>query len=274
MKIVSFNINSIRARLHQLESLISIHQPDVIGLQETKVQDDLFPVEAVKELGYHVYFHGQKAHYGVAMLSKQPPAAVIKGYPSDDENDQRRMITADFSLANGETLRVLNGYFPQGESRDHPVKFPAKMKFYRDLIAFIKSCCSEHKYLAVIGDYNIAPLDHDIGIGDANAKRWLREGKTSFLPEERGWIDQLTDMGLYDTYREKHPNISDRFSWFDYRSKGFEREPKRGLRIDHIYTNAALTAHLDDSDIDYEIRSMSKPSDHCPVWSTFSLELK
>ncbi|HBA34601.1 MAG TPA: exodeoxyribonuclease III, partial [Gammaproteobacteria bacterium] len=96
----------------------------VIGLQETKVQDDLFPVEAVKELGYHVYFHGQKAHYGVAMLSKQPPAAVIKGYPSDDENDQRRMITADFSLANGETLRVLNGYFPQGESRDHPVKFP------------------------------------------------------------------------------------------------------------------------------------------------------
>ena len=84
----------------------------------------------------------------------------------------------------------------------------------------------------------------------------------------------MTDLGLYDTYREKHPDIADRFSWFDYRSKGFEREPKRGLRIDHIYTNAALTAHLDDSDIDYEIRSMNKPSDHCPVWSTFSLTLK
>ena len=85
---------------------------------------------------------------------------------------------------------------------------------------------------------NIAPIDHDIGIGPDNQKRWLREGKTSFLPEERAWLQGLIDWGLTDTYRAKHPNVDDRYSWFDYRSKGFEREPKRGLRIDLILASS------------------------------------
>ena len=116
---------------------------------------------------------------------------------------------------------------------------------------------------------NIAPIDHDIGIGPDNQKRWLREGKTSFLPEERAWLQGLIDWGLTDTYRAKHPNVDDRYSWFDYRSKGFEREPKRGLRIDLILASSSMMSRLSQAGIDYEARAMPKPSDHCPIWAEF-----
>ncbi len=273
MKIISFNTNSIRVRFHQLEALIASHQPDIIGIQETKVTDEQFPVEAIKEMGYHVIFHGQKSHYGVAMMSKVEPVNVIKGFAGDDEQSQRRMITADFKTNDGEIIRVFNGYFPQGESRDHPSKFPAKENFYKDLNDFISTDCSTQKYLAVIGDFNVAPLDIDIGIGAANAKRWLKEGKTSFLPEEREWLKGIASLGLIDTYRKNHADVDDIFSWFDYRSKGFDKEPKRGLRIDLVMANQALTNTLQTTGIDYDIRAMEKPSDHCPVWSEFDIAI-
>jgi exodeoxyribonuclease-3 len=124
--------------------------------------------------------------------------------------------------------------------------------------------------LLVIGDMNIAPLDLDVGIGAENAKRWLRTGKCSFLPEEREWMRKLTGWGLCDTFRQCHPEVDDRFSWFDYRSRGFEREPKRGLRIDLVLASPAVSAHLSGAGIAYDIRAMEKPSDHCPVWADFS----
>jgi exodeoxyribonuclease-3 len=118
---------------------------------------------------------------------------------------------------------------------------------------------------------NVAPLDLDIGIGEDNARRWLRAGKCSFLPEERAWLRAITAWGLEDAYRLVHQEVADRFSWFDYRSRGFEREPKRGLRIDLLLVTAPLRERLLDADIDYEIRAMERPSDHCPVWATFDL---
>lgn len=165
----------------------------------------------------------------------------------------------------------MNGYFPQGENREHPVKFPAKEKFYADLLAHLQTHHEPSENLVLIGDFNVAPLDADIGIGEDNRKRWLKKGATSFLPEEREWMQSLTDWGLADTYRVKYPEVDDRFSWFDYRSKGFDRDPKRGLRIDHVLATSAMTEKLLDSGIDYEIRAMEKPSDHCPAWSDFSL---
>ncbi|MGL5287102.1 MAG: exodeoxyribonuclease III, partial [Aeromonas sp.] len=138
MKIVSFNINGLRARLHQLQALIDKHQPDVIGLQEIKVHDEAFPREAVEAMGYHVEFHGQKAHYGVAILSKQAPLSVEKGFPGDDEEAQRRMIMATFQRADGSVIKVMNGYFPQGENQEHETKFPAKTRFYADLQAYLE----------------------------------------------------------------------------------------------------------------------------------------
>lgn len=270
MMFVSFNVNSIRTRLHQLEAVINEFNPDVIGLQETKVSDEHFPVDAIRELGYHVHFHGQKTHYGVALLSRQEPDSVQKGYPWDGEDSQRRLVTGHFTV-NGQKLTVINGYFPQGESRDHPVKFPAKEKFYADLMRYLDELKASDNQIVVMGDMNISPTDLDIGIGADNAKRWLRTGKCSFLPEEREWLGQVESRGFTDVFRHLHPQEADTFSWFDYRSKGFDRDPRRGLRIDLIMASDNLLSKAKEAGVSYDIRAMERPSDHCPVWASFDI---
>jgi len=267
-RVVSFNINGVRARPHQLEALKQAYDPDIIGLQETKVQDPDFPREMIEGLGYHVAFYGQKGHYGVALLSKEAPVSVDYGLPSDDGEAQRRLISGTYQVGE-QQLTVINGYFPQGESRAHPTKFPHKQRFYAELNELLANRYSAQQNLMVIGDMNVAPLDQDIGIGPESAKRWLRDGKCSFLPEEREWLASLLDWGLCDTFRLRHPQVDDRFSWFDYRSRGFEREPRRGLRIDLMLATADLQARVSDAGIAYDIRAMEKPSDHCPIWVDF-----
>ena len=271
MRVVSFNTNGIRARRHQLEALKKEYDPDIIGIQETKVQDQDFPVAMVEELGYRAHFFGQKTHYGVALLSKQEPLSVAKGYPFEENDAQRRLILGAFETPGGERLTVINGYFPQGESRAHEIKFPAKRKFYADLMGLLETGFNPEEKLLIIGDMNVAPVDLDVGIGPDNAKRWLRTGKCSFLPEEREWLSRLTGWGFYDTFREQYPQAADRFSWFDYRSRGFERDPKRGLRIDLMLATAPLNRRRIGAGIAYDIRAMAKPSDHCPVWADFDL---
>lgn len=271
MKIISFNVNGLRARPHQMQALVKSHNPDIIGLQETKVHDSEFPLELIEELGYQVVFHGGKAHYGVATLSKIAPDKVIKGFPGEDPEHQRRLIITRYPLADGRSLKVVNGYFPQGENREHPEKFPNKRAFYANLQSWLETAARPDELLVVMGDINISHRDADIGIGVDNAKRWLRTGKCSFLPEEREWLEQLYGWGLLDTFRKQHPEVDDRFSWFDYRSRGFDAEPKRGLRIDQIMTSRPLYDLCRNSGIDYEIRGMEKPSDHCPVWAEFDL---
>lgn len=269
MKVVSFNTNSIRMRQHQLEKLINSHAPDVIGIQETKAQDIDFPIDMISDLGYDCAFHGQKTHYGVALLFKHKPLDVVKGFANDTDDSQRRFIRAKFEI-NNQVITVMNGYFPQGEGLDHPTKFPAKEKFYQDLNDLLKNEYSPDDNIVVMGDMNIAPLHIDVGIGEDNVKRWLKTGKCSFLPIEREWIRTLYSYGLMDTYRYIHPN-GKRFSWFDYRSKGFEKDPKRGLRIDLILATEKLALQCSDAGIDYDVRGMVKPSDHCPIWSEFKL---
>jgi exodeoxyribonuclease-3 len=266
MKIISFNANSVRVRLHQLQAIVDKHDPEIIGLQETKVADEEFPHEDVQMMGYTTEAFGQKNHYGVALLSKVRPLRVVRGLPPDGEDAQRRFIDSIYCLPNGEELRIISAYFPQGESRDHAVKFPAKEKFYADVLSYLQSTATPDEHLVLMGDFNVAPVDRDIGIGEDNARRWLRTGKTSFLPEERAWLQRLFDWGLVDTYRQVKPDVDQCFSWFDYRSRGFEREPKRGLRIDHVLVSRSLAKRVVDAGIDYDIRAMQKPSDHCPVW--------
>ncbi|MFC0269418.1 exodeoxyribonuclease III [Kushneria aurantia] len=270
MRLVSFNINGIRARQHQLEALVEAHAPDVIGLQETKVQDSEFPLEAISGLGYHVHYYGQKGHYGVALLTREAPLAVHYGLPGDSDDAQRRMIAVRLATPAGE-LTVFNGYFPQGENIAHATKFPYKRDFYEQLSRHLEQDYSSDQLVAVMGDFNISPRDIDIGIGESARKRWLREGKTSFQPEEREWLARLENWGLEDSYRHCHPAVDDYFSWFDYRSKGFERDPKRGLRIDYILASRALAGYVSDAGIDYPLRAMEKPSDHAPVWTQLSL---
>ena len=139
------------------------------------------------------------------------------------------------------------------------------------LIFWAKKDFDPESHLIVMGDLNISPEDIDIGIGENNRKRWLQTGKCSFLPEEREWLENLKDFGLYDSYRCLYPEENNTFSWFDYRSRGFDDNPKRGLRIDHLWVTRSLKDLISSSEIDYEIRGMEKPSDHAPVWTKFNI---
>lgn len=268
MKVISFNINGLRARLHQLQAVIDKHQPDVIGLQEIKVHDEAFPIEDVEAMGYHVAFHGQKAHYGVAVLTKEKPLAIEKGFPTDTDEAQKRMIIATVADKNGNPVKILNGYFPQGDNISHETKYPYKRQFYKDLMTYLDDQNSDEQ-LIVMGDINISPIDLDIGIGEPNKKRWLKTGKCSFQPEEREWLKRLLDWGLVDTFRALTPDATEKYSWFDYRSKGFD--DNRGLRIDVVLATKSLAEKCIESDIDYELRGIEKPSDHAPIWATFDV---
>lgn len=268
-KIMSFNVNGLRSRLDNLAKVVEMHQPDFIGLQETKVSDEEFPHEAVNDLGYQAEIYGQKGHYGVALLSRQKPQSIQFGFPTDNQEQQRRMIHGCYKV-NNKSLHVINCYFPQGEGRDHPTKFPAKKSFYADLLNYLRQNFSSNDLVFVVGDMNVALKDMDVGIKPENAKRWLKTGKCAFLPEEREWLQALLDWGLIDTYRDDNPN-DESYSWFDYRSRGFEQDPKRGLRIDLILASNAIMPHLSGTGIDFQARAQQKPSDHCPIWVDLSL---
>jgi len=273
MKIISFNINGLRARIHQLSALIDKHQPDIIGLQETKVHNEAFPFEDVEALGYKAIIHGQKAHYGVAMLVKNDLVDNIehsqKGFPTDTEDHQKRIVMVTVNTKSGSKFTVMNGYFPQGDNIAHETKFPYKRQFYADLMQYLNDHKDPEEQLVVMGDINISPLDLDIGIGEPNRKRWLKTGKCSFQPEEREWLKNLMDWGFKDSFRELYPEVEDKYSWFDYRSRGFD--DNRGLRIDVILSTHNLTENLVDAGIDYELRGIEKPSDHAPIWAEYKL---
>jgi len=270
MKIASFNVNSIRTRMDLVCEYLRTESPDILGLQETKVIDPDFPIEPLADLGYEVNFFGQKGYHGVAMLSRTEPDFIQKGFVTDTEEDQKRLILGRFTTDDGKNLVVINGYFPQGENRSHATKFPAKQKFYADLMTLLGEYSPEDRLL-VMGDFNIAPTDLDIGIDPKNAKRWLSSGKCSFLPEEREWIGRMADWGLVDSFREKNPEVSDMYSWFDYRSGGY---PERGLRIDQIWVTEPLMETVTAVGIDYHLREQERPSDHCVIYSDFNLSLK
>ncbi len=269
IRTMSFNVNGIRSRLNQLEIILEKHSPTIVGLQEIKVSDEEFPIQAITEMGYEVSYFGQKGHYGVALLSKTSPINVIKGFPTDGSESQKRIIHGHYQYGS-ETIHVINGYFPQGESRSHPTKFPAKEKFYSDLGMYMRDNLKQNDYVVVMGDMNVAPKNIDVGIGPDNMKRWLQRGICCFLPEERTWLDSIMSFPLFDTYRHLHCNDLE-YSWFDYRSRGFDQDPKRGLRIDLILSSQSLLPRMIDAGIDVEARGLEKPSDHCPVWADFEL---
>jgi len=271
MRFVSFNANGIRARLHQLAAIRDRHAPDVLALQEIKVADEEFPVDEVRALGFeHLHYFGQKGQYGVALLSRHAPERVETGFPWRGPEEQRRFISATYRIG-AQRVTVLNAYFPQGDNREHPTKFAGKRTFYADMTRYLEAHCDPDDLLLLAGDMNVAPEDADIGIGDENRKRWLRTGKCCFLPEERDWLRTVMDWGLRDTYVAGSGTADRMYSWFDYRSRGFEQSPRRGLRIDLILGTDALAARVADCGIDYEIRGLERPSDHCPIWCQFAL---
>ncbi|MFL2485734.1 MAG: exodeoxyribonuclease III [Gammaproteobacteria bacterium] len=260
IRIICFNINGLRARPHQLQALKEKYDPDVIALQEIKVSDEDFPEQIPTELGFNYYNYGQKGFHGVAIFSKQAPINIIKGLEGAEDEAQKRYIQCDYSTNTG-PLSICNSYFPQGENRKHPDKFPYKDRYYKRITNHIKNLNTN---VVLTGDFNIAPDRNDIGMNEDGIKRWLSQGHTAFLPEEIEWYKKLTDLGLVDIWRERNPD-STKCSWFDYRSRGFDQDPKRGLRIDHFLLSKNVQEKYMNSEIDHELRAMEKPSDHCPV---------
>lgn len=265
MKLVSFNINGLRAHIHQLEAIICQLKPDIIGLQETKVHDDLFPIQQTSQYGYNIYYHGQKKNNGVALLLKKEPLKVIQGLSNNHyyDHSQKRIIMADIATPIG-TLTIINSYCPQGHNKNDQEKFKYKKNFYKNLKNYIELNYKKNSLLLIMGDMNISPTELDIGLSEKNKQHWISSGKCSFLPEEKQWIQQLLNWGLIDIYRYTHPTNNTRFSWFDYRSQGFYKN--KGLRIDLILITHPLIRFHKSNGINYNIRSMNKPSDHAPVW--------
>ncbi|CUX95800.1 Exodeoxyribonuclease III [Candidatus Mikella endobia] len=267
MKFVSFNINGLRARIHQLKEIINTLNPDVIGLQETKVHDNMFPFKEILSYGYNVYYYGQKIHYGVALLSRKKPFNIRRGFCTDNNKSPRRIIMADFITSKG-ILTVINGYFPNGENRNSK-KFLEKKYFFRNLQLYIEQNYNYKSLLLIMGDINISFTDLDIGIDKKSYIKWFNTGKCSFLSEERTWMQRLLDWGMIDTYRKINPTNNKYYSWFDYRSHAFSKN--LGLRIDVLLASLKLATMIKNTGIDYNIRAMNHPSDHAPVWTDFDI---
>ena len=253
MKIATWNINSLTVRLPQVLDWLAANPVDVLGLQELKLTDDKFPVEALRAAGYEAAFFGQKTYNGVALLSRQPLRAVVRNL-TGLEDPQARVITATVDTPQG-ALRIINGYFVNGQAPGTD-KFAYKMRWLDALHAQVQAELSAHPRLVLLGDFNVAPQDCDSFDPDG-----LR-GTIHHTPEERRHFQALLDLGLSDAYRLfEQPEKS--YSWWDYRMLGFQKN--RGLRIDHILVSNALRSSVSACHIDRTPRKNTQPSDHAPV---------
>ena len=249
MKLATWNVNSLKVRLPHLLDWLAAAAPDVVCLQELKLEDAKFPVAEVGAAGYRAVFSGQKTYNGVALLARTPPGDVQTGIPGF-EDPQRRVIAATV-----EDVRVVCLYAPNGQALDSD-KFTYKLGWYAALRDWLADEIVRHPRLAVLGDMNIAPEDRDVH----DPKAW--EGQVHVSPPERAALRALTDLGLADAFRLfEQPEKS--FSWWDYRMMGFRRNA--GLRIDLILLSAELAARCSACTIDKAPRRLERPSDHTPV---------
>ena len=256
MKLATWNVNSLKMRLPRVLDWLARHGPDVLCLQETKVDDPAFPALELDAAGYVAHFTGQKTYNGVALLARKTLPAVaapVRALP-DFADDQKRVIAASVG-----DLRVVNFYVPNGQSIDSD-KYRYKLDWCRAATAFLQAELAAHPRLAVVGDFNIAPDDRDVH----DPAAWAGQVLCS-EPERqvfRGWAA----LGLADAFRlfDQPPAT---FSWWDYRMLGFPKN--HGLRIDHILLSAPLAAGCTSCTIDRNERKGEKPSDHAPVIAQF-----
>lgn len=254
MKIATWNVNSLNVRLPHVQDWLQQHSPDVLALQELKLDQDKYPAAVFQMAGWHTVWSGQKTYNGVALISKHPLENVHTGLPALPGDPQRRVIAA---TVNG--VRVVNVYCVNGEALDSP-KFEYKRQWFAALTDFIRDELSRHDKLVLLGDFNIAPADADC----YDPEKWHEKIHCSGI--ERGWFQTLLDLGLADSLRQIHPEGA-HYTWWDYRGAMFQR--KLGLRIDHLLISPALAAQLQDVQVDTEARGWERPSDHAPVWAQF-----
>ena len=249
MKIATWNVNSLKVRLAQVQDWLAQQQPEVLCLQETKTEDASFPLTELQQAGYQVIFSGQKTYNGVAILSKQPATEVQYGLPNFEDVQKRVLAATIFGV------RVVCVYVPNGESLESD-KYQYKLAWLNALHTWLKDELQRYPKLALLGDYNIAPEDRDVH----DPAKW--EGNVLVSEPERAAFRALQQLGLRDAFR-LFEQAEKSFSWWDYRMMGFRRN--HGLRIDHILISPALECTA--CSIDKAPRKLERPSDHTPVWA-------
>lgn len=259
MKVITWNVNSLRARFERTKALLARHEPDILCLQETKVTDADFPFADFAAMGYSAVSLGQRAYNGVAILSRHPATEIRRGFPGDPVPEQSRALSADL-----EGIRVLNLYVINGKSVDHP-DYQLKLRWLEALDAWLCETVDPLQPLLVVGDFNVTP--RDIDVHDPEAWR----GQNLCSEPERERLNGLLGGRLTDLYRRLYPD-DQRFTWWDYRNGAFHKN--LGLRIDLALATETVVPRCLSVDIDREERKPStgegKPSDHAPLIVTLA----
>jgi exodeoxyribonuclease-3 len=260
MRIATFNINGIKARMQALPDWLDEAQPDVAILQETKTVDEAFPREIFEDRGYNVETHGQKSFNGVAILSKHPLEDVSRGLPGDEDDEQARYIEATVV---GEThaIRLCGLYLPNGNPCPGP-KYDYKLGWMARLEARAKALLAEETAFLMAGDYNIIPQDEDARRPDA----WRDDALAR--PQSRAAFRRIVNLGLTDAFRARVFG-PEHYSFWDYQAGAWNRDD--GIRIDHVLLCPQAADWLEDVSIDKNVRGREKPSDHVPVWVDLAL---
>jgi len=250
MKIATWNVNSVKARNDRLLAFLARHAPDVVCLQELKLETSAFPYTELAQVGYRAAVHGQKTYNGVAVLARSEPEDVAIGLGPDDDDPQARAIAATIA-----GVRVLSLYVPNG-SEVGSEKFAYKLAWLDCLLAHLNAAHSPDQPLLLCGDLNIAPDDRDV----ARPAEWA--GSVLCAAEVRERFQRLLAFGLVDCVRKHHPE-GGLYSWWDYRMLGFPKN--NGLRIDHVLATASVAARCGAAYVDRDERKGKLPSDHAPV---------
>ena len=256
MKIATFNINGIKARIEALPQWLDEEQPDIAILQEIKSVDEAFPRELFEERGYNVQTHGMKSFNGVAILSKLPLEDVTRGLPGDASDEQARYIEA--TVVGKQAIRICGLYLPNGNPAPGP-KYDYKLAWMTRLQARAAALLAEEIPFLMAGDYNIIPQDEDAARPDA----WRADALA--LPDSRAAYRRIINLGLTDAFRARIQGPG-HYSFWDYQAGAWNRND--GIRIDHLLLSPSCADMLTSVGIDKHVRDREKPSDHVPVWVT------
>jgi len=255
MKIATWNVNSVKARLEPAVAWLKAAKPDVVCLQEIKSTDDTFPREAFEALGYNCAVHGQKTYNGVAILSKRPLEDVTPRLRGNDADDHARYIEALVTGDKG-VLRIASIYAPNGNPLGTE-KFTYKLCWLERLYGHARDLLANEEPLALMGDYNIIPEDKDC----YDPKAWL--GDALFQPQSKAALRKIENLGFTDAFRARHGEAG-QYTFWDYQAGSWRKN--QGIRIDHILLSPQAADRLAACEIDREVRDGEKPSDHVPIW--------
>lgn len=261
MKFATWNINSLKVRLPQVLDWLAANPVDALCLQELKLPDEKFPLDAFAEVGYGAQWAGQKTYNGVAIITNGIGTDVQRNLPNFEDH-QQRIVATTLQSPLGD-IRVVSAYCPNGQSVGSD-KYEYKLKWYAALQDWLRAEVDRYPYLAVLGDYNVAPADEDVH----DPAKWV--GDVLVSEPEREAFRGLLDLGFHDAFR-KFPQAGSAFTWWDYRRFAFRRNA--GLRIDHVLLSDALLPYCSACEIDKAPRANEQPSDHTPVIATLDFSL-